>query len=205
MTKKQKRSVKRTPLYKPLNGIENTDSIEEKKDLEMETSSEDIRNEDVMETMNNDLNDDPEISSLIQEEAEPSQEETFDSIAEEPALVPIPEPKPFETVPRYWNKVVPPSPKKSSQESGGPMSLLSSPFVKYGLPIVGGIILMFLIFKRSPKPTGPIIVDVTDSSNGEKKSVRNSVNRVSSPRIVFGDLRKNPSLMVAPPITPASN
>jgi hypothetical protein len=203
MTKKQKRSVKRTPLYKPLNGIENTDSIEEKKDLEMETSSEDIRNEDVMETMNKDPNDDPEISSLVQE-AEPTQEETFDSVAEEPALVPIPEPKPIETVPRYWNKVTPPSSKKSFQESG-PMSLLSSPIVKYGLPIVGGIILMFLMFKRSPKSTGPIIVDVTDSSNGEKKSVRNSVNRVSSPRIVFGDLRKNPSLMVAPPITPAVN
>jgi len=100
-------------------------------------------------------------------------------------------------------------------------SFFQGPLIRYGSIVLGVLVFYFLFLrkgsdkkndKNSAAPTGPTIVDVTEvkegsSSSGndgdEKKSVKSSVNRVSSPRIVFGDLRKNPSLMVAPPMTPA--
>lgn len=86
------------------------------------------------------------------------------------------------------------------------MFSLSNPLMKYGLMILAAMIVIGVFFLgKKPTASGPVIVDVTETEGGEKKSVRNSVNRVSSPRIVFGDLRKNPSLMVAPPMTPASH
>jgi hypothetical protein len=107
------------------------------------------------------------------------------------------------TFPKYRkNAPTAPSPSQRSPISSSMFSL-SNPMVKYGLIVFGviAIIGIFLGTKKSSS-TGPVIVDVTENADGEKKSVRNSVNRVSSPRIVFGDLRKNPSLMVAPPMTP---
>ena len=95
--------------------------------------------------------------------------------------------------------------------------LLQNSLVKYGSVLLG-VIIFYLVFLRKDSkksaasttaaPGGPTIVDVTETSNGggsddNTKSVKSSINRVSSPRIVFGDLRKNPSLMVAPPMTPA--
>lgn len=199
MTKKQKRSVKRTPMFNPLNDIISHENSEEKKESEMEIPSEENLEMQVEQEVADILNEDPELSALVDEE--PFEEDmVFESISEEPPIETVPTPKVIEAAPRYWSKVNASSPKKTTETFS--QSILSSPMIKYGLPIIGGILFLFIIFKRSSKPSGPVIVDVTESGNGEKKSVRNSVNRVSSPRIVFGDLRKNPSLMVAPPITP---
>lgn len=199
MTKKQKRSVKRTPMFNPLNDIISHENSEEKKESEMEIPSEENLEMQVEQEVADILNEDPELSALVEEE--PVEEDmVFESISEEPPIETVPTPKVIEAAPRYWSKVNASSPKKTTETFS--QSILSSPMIKYGLPIIGGILFLFIIFKRSSKPSGPVIVDVTESGNGEKKSVRNSVNRVSSPRIVFGDLRKNPSLMVAPPITP---
>lgn len=199
MTKKQKRSVKRTPMFNPLNDIISHENSEEKKESEMEIPSEENLEMQVEQEVADILNEDPELSALVDEE--PFEEDmVFESISEEPPIETVPTPKVIEAAPRYWSKVNASSPKKTTETFS--QSILSSPIIKYGLPIIGGILFLFIIFKRSSKPSGPVIVDVTESGNGEKKSVRNSVNRVSSPRIVFGDLRKNPSLMVAPPITP---
>lgn len=199
MTKKQKRSVKRTPMFNPLNDIISHENTEEKKESEMETPSEENLEMQVDQEVADIVNEDPELSALVEEE--PVEEDmVFESISEEPPIETVPIPKVIEAAPRYWSKVNASSPKKTTETFS--QSILSSPMIKYGLPIIGGILFLFIIFKRSSKPSGPVIVDVTESGNGEKKSVRNSVNRVSSPRIVFGDLRKNPSLMVAPPITP---
>lgn len=200
MTKKQKRSVKRTPMFNPLNNINSPEISEEKKESEMETPQEENVETRTDQEVADIVNEDPELSTLVDEE--PVEESmVFESIAEEPPVETAPAPKVIEATPRYWSRISS-SPKKSTETFS--QSILSSPMVKYGLPIIGGILFLFIIFRKSSKPTGPIIVDVTESGNGEKKSVRNSVNRVSSPRIVFGDLRKNPSLMVAPPITPGA-
>jgi hypothetical protein len=201
MTKKQKRSVKRTPMFNPLNDIISPEITEEKKESEMEIPREENLEMKVDQEVADIVNEDPELSALVEEE--PVEEDmVFESISEEPPIETVPTPKVIEAAPRYWSKVNASSPKKTTETFS--QSILSSPMIKYGLPIIGGILFLFIIFKRSSKPSGPVIVDVTESGNGEKKSVRNSVNRVSSPRIVFGDLRKNPSLMVAPPITPGA-
>jgi hypothetical protein len=69
-----------------------------------------------------------------------------------------------------------------------------------------GCVLLFVIFmmmrkKGSPKASGgPTIVEVTELEGSKTKASVN--NRQSSPRIIFGDLRKNPSLIVAPMVTP---
>jgi hypothetical protein len=99
------------------------------------------------------------------------------------------------------------------KEEGPSAGLLGSPFILYGAIGLASLLILFFLFRKSsPNPntsnpapgTGPIIVDVTETAGKEaERSIKNSVNRVSSPRIVFGDLRKNPSLMVAPPMTPA--
>lgn len=74
--------------------------------------------------------------------------------------------------------------------------------------MVGGILLVLailylLIFSGvEERIPGPTIVEVTEVKKEEKKSETNNTanNKMSSPRIIFGDLRRNPSLVVAPPV-----
>lgn len=78
--------------------------------------------------------------------------------------------------------------------------------LKYGVMIGGAIlgvlVLYFLFFSGGKKKTsGPTIVEVTEVKPiEEKKSEAEAanVNKMSSPRIIFGELRKNPTLAVAP-------
>lgn len=98
----------------------------------------------------------------------------------------------------------------NSSRTESSTGMFSNPYVLYGTLAAACLAVIFLFMRRSSeKPgqgpsSGPVIVDVTETAGKEaERSVKNSVNRVSSPRIIFGDLRKNPSLMVAPPMTPA--
>lgn len=75
--------------------------------------------------------------------------------------------------------------------------------VMVGGALLGVVVLYLLFFSGGKKKTpGPTIVEVTDVKKEEKKSERDSTvnNKMSSPRIIFGDLRRNPSLAVAPPV-----
>lgn len=167
----------------------------------------------------NSLNTDTQSNVTGEEKMDNHPEETspVDVVEEE---LPVVEEKPIiETQePVSRNHVFPEGPVKYRLKHSED-SLLANPIVRYGSVVLGLLLFYFLFFRKSnkgsnkPATQGPTIVDVTpsnpdkgaadDGDDDKKKSVRSSVNRVSSPRIVFGDLRKNPSLMVAPPMTPA--
>ena len=197
MSKKSKRSVRsQRSSFNPLNDTDMNPVVEDKREDTVQ---------DLMDSNRDEIGvEEPELKNIPEEvqpeeevaETEPTMEHPqyeLKNISADPDL-------PF---PKYRkNAPTAPSPSQRSPISSSMFSL-SNPMVKYGLIIVGviAIIGIFLGTKKAGS-TGPVIVDVTETSDGEKKSVRNSVNRVSSPRIVFGDLRKNPSLMVAPPMTP---
>lgn len=151
----------------------------------------------------------PVIDQVIEEEMVPKIRETK---APEPKSSVFPSRRNSDQVPRH----VVATPKLMVAKEP---SFFQGPMIRYGSIFLGILVFYFLFLRKgsgkknekgSTAPAGPTIVDVTEvkegSSSGgsdEKKSVKSSVNRVSSPRIVFGDLRKNPSLMVAPPMTPA--
>jgi len=142
-----------------------------------------------------------------------SEERTFESLLQEEGVseaIRTPHNKVFPE-----RKVVDPiAPRQTTMKVETANSLLSNKYVLYGALAGVLLLLSFFIFRKpngsagsatvKDAPGGPVIVDVTEMNGKEQeRSVKNSVNRVSSPRIVFGDLRKNPSLMVAPPMTPA--
>jgi hypothetical protein len=141
------------------------------------------------------------------------EESTFESLVQEEGVA--------EAIRTPHNKVFPErkvvdpiAPRQTTMKVETANSLLSNKYVLYGALAGVLLLLSFFIFRKpngsagsatiKDVPGGPVIVDVTEMNGKEQeRSVKNSVNRVSSPRIVFGDLRKNPSLMVAPPMTPA--
>lgn len=122
------------------------------------------------------------------------------------------ESEPEDAVPKFTLKktdtVDPPVTERKVTKPSVPATMFGlSPTMMYGAVGVVGVILLYLIFKGKKTSGagsgGPTIVEVTEIDGPKNKSVKNSINnRVSSPRIVFGDLRKNPTLMVAPLITP---
>lgn len=188
MTKKTKRSVKglTRPTYKPLNDVMENKDTEDKKITEMEGD-------------NNVPAPEPEIPAVEEETVE---EEVYNSDLKidipNYAIKPSPSNENIEPVVRRTTNRVQPSSSILSMFS------LGSPMVKYGALALIFIVFYFMVIRRSKKTDqGPTIVEVKEGDSGDKKSVKSSINRVSSPRIVFGDLRKNPSLMVAPPMTPA--
>lgn len=88
-------------------------------------------------------------------------------------------------------------PLKTSSKSNLPIII--------GAIAVGCALILFLFMTRGKKKndkgaSGPTIVEVTELEGTKTKASVN--NRQSSPRIIFGDLRKNPSLIVAPMVTP---
>lgn len=97
---------------------------------------------------------------------------------------------------------VAPRPTGNSHPKTEPESNILRYTIMVGGALFGVIILYLLFFsggkKKSPSPT---IVEVTDAKE-ERKSERDgtSNSKMSSPRIIFGDLRRNPSLAVAPPV-----
>jgi len=199
MSKKSKRSVRsQRSSFNPLNDTDMNPVVEDKREETVQ---------DIMDSSRDEIEvEEPELKN-IPEEIQPSSEEGNES-------EPIMENPPYELrnissdpdipFPKYRkNAPTAPSPSQRSPISSSMFSL-SNPMVKYGIVIVCLIAIFGIIMTaKKSSGTGPVIVDVTENTDGEKKSVRNSVNRVSSPRIVFGDLRKNPSLMVAPPMTPS--
>jgi hypothetical protein len=166
---------------------------------------------------NSSLNDNVDISVSDDKREEPTMdvppvdppvipEETEEHDTELAMDIPNYDIKPAKIEPLPYRKNPPTSLQIPPKTETPSLFSLSNPLMKYGLMALSGFILIvFFLLSRKPKPPGPVIVDVTETEGGEKKSVRNSVNRVSSPRIIFGDLRKNPSLMVAPPMTPAAH
>jgi hypothetical protein len=77
--------------------------------------------------------------------------------------------------------------------------------IMVGGALIGlAVISMFVFSKGTKKEKGPTIVEVTDVKREERRSEKsegNVNNKMSSPRIIFGNLRKNPSLVVAPSIS----
>jgi len=199
MTKKNKRSVRsQRPPYNPLNDMEDNVTIEDKRtDEEASPQAMEAEPNQPMETVVE--------SEVVEEVKTPSEDEVTEENVHDTDLA--------MDIPNYTLRQVPDG--ESTRQSrhaakphvttqAPPMFSLKNPIVKYGLMALGVIMVAGIIFGSSKAKTpssGPVIVDVTETE-GERKSVRNSINRVSSPRIVFGDLRKNPSLMVAPPMTP---
>jgi hypothetical protein len=213
MTKKGKRSVRsQRPSMENDSLNDNVDNlvVEDKRTEEVEIS--DMNNNNLPEQPVVNREENPETSETVNEEVVVQEEEHDTDLAmdiPEYDIKPAVSDPEFSTPPpiQYRKNLptgtIPLPPIKTDSAS---MFSLSNPLMKYGLMILAAMIVLGVFFLgKKPKTSGPVIVDVTETEGGEKKSVRNSVNRVSSPRIVFGDLRKNPSLMVAPPMTPASH
>jgi hypothetical protein len=195
MSKKNKRSVRsQRSSFNPLNDTDLNPGFEDKRE-ESFPENMDLRRDEIGA-------EEPELKNIPEEEIKDLVEEvevpTYD-------LKQIPSEPDVSFPPRYRKN--PPTGPVHSQRSMSATSMfsLSNPMMKYGLMAMGvfALIAIFLGLKKSSK-SGPVVVEIKEGADGEKKSVRNSVNRVSSPRIVFGDLRKNPSLMVAPPMTPGA-
>lgn len=199
MTKKTKRSVKglTRPTYKPLNDVTEIQEPEDKKITEMEGDN----NVPAPES------ETPVVEDKVEEQV--AEEKVYDSDLK--MDIPNYTIKPSEDSSPVTRRTSARSksrtetvPKRSSMSSILGMFSLGNPMVKYGLLALVFIIVYMIVIKKSKKTEqGPTIVEVKEGETGDKKSVKSSINRVSSPRIVFGDLRKNPSLMVAPPMTPA--
>lgn len=210
--KRSKRSVKpyKTPAasdYNSLNIMEGELELEEKREM----------NNDSIEPI------DSPIETSIEKELEKESEsemvkineiidEPVDKIDnEEPVVEPPPPAKhqptsAFQKV--FPSNTVPATELKRPRKDSATKTFSQSPMFKYAMIGLGVFMFYFIFIRRSSNKknvTGPTIVDVTENPTDDKKSVKNSINRISSPRIVFGDLRKNPSLMVAPPMTPLVN
>jgi hypothetical protein len=203
MTKKGKASTKRVRTVS-LNEESVPDVVEEKR-VEMSESFEDIitlpegadGNEaedlsEIMEVLSTKMKMEDVVEEDVNADEDDDNVETKLKKGEDKAIEPIiVKPKVV-----YYQQ-----PIQSSQLS----SLLSSSTVKIGLIAGGcilGIVIFYMLFSPKKKAGGPTIVEVTDVKIEEKKSNLSEVNnnRISSPRIIFGDLRKNPSLVVAPTV-----
>jgi hypothetical protein len=203
MTKKTKRSVKglSRPTYKPLNDVTENQDLDDKKITEMEGEN---TNVPVPEP------ETPVVEDKVEEQA--AEEEVYDSDLKidipNYTIKPSPSNEEIRPVTRKTSSSARTRttsvPQRSSMSSILGMFSLGNPMMKYGLLALVFVVLYFMVVKKSKKSDqGPTIIEIKEGDSGEKKSVKSSINRVSSPRIVFGDLRKNPSLMVAPPMTPA--
>lgn len=207
MTKKNKRSVRSvrpTGTYKSLNEQQENSEQEIKKDL-MENSEEPVfePTPTVEETLD-EVTETPVESTQVDEDEEKYNTDLTKDIPQY-NLKPIPE----TPSPRPMNNHRNNSNNNTVTMAHKSQSLLSfnNPIMRYGIMGLGAVIVIFVFMmfkKKKVTEGGPTIVEVKEKEDDEKKSVRNSINRISSPRIVFGDLRKNPSLMVAPPMTPAA-
>jgi hypothetical protein len=207
MTKKNKRSVRSvrpTSTYKSLNDQQENSEQEIKKDL-MENPEEptfEPTSEPVEEVLDQ-VTETPAETVQVDEDEEKYNTELSKDIPQY-NLKPIPEtpsPRTLNNHRKSSNNTVTMAQKSQSLLS------LNNPIMRYGIMGLGAIIVIFVFMmfkKKKVVEGGPTIVEVKEKEDDEKKSVRNSINRISSPRIVFGDLRKNPSLMVAPPMTPAA-
>lgn len=134
----------------------------------------------------------PEEVSRIVPEPDQAPEPSF---AMKPSFEPVK--KPTEVIKFNKSNVLPPREVSKGRNRGGlPL------WVLYGGVAIAAVLLLYgLMANRGGKKGGPTIVEVTEiTGDGEKRSekVTANANRMSSPRIVFGDLRRNPSIKVAP-------
>ena len=109
-------------------------------------------------------------------------------------------------IPKYELEETPVENTVTKREPQVTLSKKSNMPIILGVLGVGCVVLFFMFMMRGKKKnnstssSGPTIVEVTELEGTKTKASVN--NRQSSPRIVFGDLRKNPSLIVAPMVTP---
>lgn len=191
------------PVEEEIVNEEKRDMVDEPIETNQETSQDSIEKVDTMVKINEIPNDEVKEENNSKEESR--EEDTKESVVNPPPPV---NHQPSSAFQRVFPNTTPVTDVKKQKSSSSTLSMLQNPIIKYSMIGLGVLMFYFIFLRSSGKKTdasGPTIVDVTGSDNSDKKSVKNSINRVSSPRIVFGDLRKNPSLMVAPPMTPLVN
>jgi len=137
----------------------------------------------------------PEIEKKPNSEAEPNSEAAGTGLVQTPKVVRIDPPRSLE---QNASREIPH--RGSTSQSNGMMKMA----IVAGGAILGlGILFMMFSGKGKKKESGPTIVEVTEVSKEEKRSEKSDVinNKMSSPRIIFGNVRKNPKLAVAPPVS----
>jgi len=190
MTKKSKASARRinTDVF---NDVSTTEGVEES----VVKSSESF---EVIPESNPPPEDD------VVEEGE--EEEEPEVVVEKPSVDRVETSASIPAPPRSFPTVSKPRVVYTTQANPEPSGFLSPSTMRLGIIAGGGIlgiIIIFMLLSGGKKKKGPTIVEVTEVPREEKASKASEVpnNRVSSPRIIFGDLRKNPSLAVAPSVS----
>lgn len=171
------------------------------KEVPVEVSEEKVDNPEKIETMEDDGGQSKPQTPVTEDIVEQVEPEEDDGCG---VGLPVPQnPVRFQEPVRVTHVAPRPTVSRVPKTSPEPGSMLRHG-IMVGGAVLGILVIYFLFFGRKKKKsaTGPTIVEVTDVRTEEKKSEGDNTtnNKMSSPRIIFGDLRRNPSLAVAPPV-----